>query len=105
MTSSTIPLGQAWSDLGACKIGVCLKGNKRDCWQRFSFDISILFHLVDQKELLSEVMGGKGFELSQAPRVVSTHKRLLHQAVNQSVLLLVGNQTWSCPPYPGQIGW
>ena len=69
------------------------------------FDLlGILLNLVDEKELLSEVLRGRALQLSQAPRVVSAHKGFLNQAVHQSVLLLVGHQTWSCPPYPGQIG-
>ena len=66
--------------------------------------IVVLLHLVHKKKLLSEVLGGRALQLSQAPRVVPTHKGLLHQAVHQSVLLLVGNQAWSCLSYPGQIG-
>ena len=66
--------------------------------------VSDLLHLVDEKELLSEILRGRALELSQAPRVVSTHKSFLHQAVNQSVLLLVGYEARSCSPYPGQTG-
>ena len=103
MTSSTVALGQAWSNLGVSKIVSVQKETRGNVGRGFDL-LGILLHLVDEKELLSEVLRGRALQLSQAPRIVSAHKGFLNQAVHQSVLLLVGHKTWSCPSYPGQIG-
>ena len=94
MTSSTVALGQAWSNLG----------EKQMCFHPDQISGCTGLYLVDEKELLSEILLGRALKLSQTPGVVPADEGLLHQAVHQSVLLLVGHQTWSCPPYPGQTG-